>query len=81
MGRYCAVPVLTARADGPATVLVALHALARSGPVDVTDAVHLDVSGTVVHVRWGSGAEHTVDLATFVPWDGVVPGRDLSAPR
>ncbi|WP_328468949.1 DUF2264 domain-containing protein [Streptomyces sp. NBC_00448] len=82
VGPYSAVPVLTATADGPATVLVALHALARSGPVDVTDAVHLDVSGTVVHVRWGTGAEHTVDLATFVPWDGVVPARDdPSAPR
>ncbi|WP_435172915.1 DUF2264 domain-containing protein [Actinacidiphila sp. bgisy145] len=78
MGPYSAVPVLTATAGTPTTVLVSLHTLTRTAPTptdlaDLATAVRVEVHGTVLHAHWRTGPHHTLDLATFVPWDGEVP--------
>lgn len=69
---HSAVPVLHGETGTGETVLVSLHALARSERR--TPAPTASVDGTALTLEWDGGAVHTIDLAAFVPWDGVIPG-------
>ncbi|MGW9114154.1 DUF2264 domain-containing protein [Microbacterium sp. NPDC055683] len=69
--RFSAVPVLRGETDGSPSVFASLHALSRR-PRDPSGGFALDVDGTVVTARWDDGAVHVVDVASFVPWDGVL---------
>ncbi|MFK0006819.1 DUF2264 domain-containing protein [Paenarthrobacter sp. NPDC090520] len=75
MGEHSAVPHLSARRTTEQTVHVALHTLTRDpapAPESLEAMAAVVVSGTEVTVRWADGSTQSVDLASFVPWDGQV---------
>lgn len=75
LGRVSAAPFLRSARAAEQTVHVALHVLTRGEP-DVlrwSTAVQLHLAGTTVRATWRTGPVHEVDLAQFVPWDGL-PG-------
>ncbi|MYW63017.1 hypothetical protein GTY65_02830 [Streptomyces sp. SID8379] len=81
VGPCSATPALTAVARAGETVLVGLHALARATapggdlPTRLPEAPVVTVSGTLVTVTWPDCGEQSVNLSTFCPWDGQIPGE------
>ncbi|WP_285727147.1 DUF2264 domain-containing protein [Psychromicrobium xiongbiense] len=86
LGEYSATPYLTAEGAAEPQVYVALHTLraVREEALNPAELVELSVQGTRVQWRWldeqagpaeaaePAEASGSVDLATFLPWDGAI---------
>ncbi|AJT42241.1 DUF2264 domain-containing protein [Psychromicrobium lacuslunae] len=75
LGEHSAVAFLQATGSPGPTVYIALHSLGRSAPPrQAAEVVRVEVAGSSVHWNWVDGESGTVDIASFVPWDGVLKG-------
>lgn len=74
LGEYSAVAFLTAPGSKEPRCYVALHSLGSAVdlPGSVADAVAVEVVGSTVSWSWHKGPSGSIDIAEFVPWDGIV---------
>lgn len=75
LGKHSAVPFLQAPGAKDPAVYIALHTLGSTEPPrQASEVVQVEVAGQTVHWAWINGPTGTVNIADFVPWDGVLKG-------
>ncbi|POC78006.1 hypothetical protein CRN61_18115, partial [Vibrio vulnificus] len=74
LGKHSAAAFLTAPGSSETSCYVALHSLTveRELPKTAAEVVAVKVSGSTVSWRWCDGPSGTIDIADFVPWDGIL---------